>query len=376
VFQRQDAEKVLFPAAGLPGGGQLEIRMRVDPYSPDPDIVEVARRAKPFDPESYYAEWRRVAEKSEALAEKFEAEGRLVTAHDFYLRAAGFYQREVTYMSETYPRMIPAYTKLLQTFNKAWSLVTPPFERVEIPFGGQTLEGHFFPLRRAGARRAPVVFAHGGADTFLLLGTDGGATEYLARGMAFIRVDTPGQGGSLRLKQLHAPPDTERVAKAVIDYLVTRPDVDPDRIGMTGASMGGYYAPRAASGEKRIKAVAAWSGCYSVLGDLYDYLPSIQDRLRWIVGGRTLADARRILADYTMEGWADKVECPVLLSYQLDDRVMDPRGCLKLYEALTRSAGKAMLEGYAPGHEFASGSETRYELRNAFADWMAKQLKA
>lgn len=376
VFKKEEAEKVLFPVNGVAGGGQLEIRLRVNGENADPDIVEVARRVKPYNPESFYAEWRRVAEKNEALAEKFEGQGLKVTAHEFYLRAAQFYNREVVFMAETYPRMLPAYNKLKEMFDKAWALVPPPWERVEIPWeGGQTLEAHLFPVRLPGGQKAPVVFAHGGADTMLLGGGTGGGGEYRARGMAQIVVDTPGQGGTLRLKKIYAPPDTERVAKAVIDYLVTRPDVDPNRIGMTGGSMGGYYAPRAASGEKRIRAVAAWSGSYSVLDDLYDYLPSIQDRLRWLIGAKTLPEARKKIAEFTMEGRADKIECPLLLAYQIDDRVMDPRGCLKLYEAATR-AKKEILQGYAPGHEFPSGSVTRVELRSYFADWMAKQLGA
>ena len=64
---------------------------------------------------------------------------------------------------------------------------------------------------------------------------NGGA--YGARGMAYLAVDFPGQGGALRLKDLHLPPDTERIAKAMIDYLETRPDVDGNRIGMQAISM-------------------------------------------------------------------------------------------------------------------------------------------
>jgi len=67
-----------------------------------------------------------------------------------------------------------------------------------------------------------------------------GGAAYVARGMAYLAVDFPGQGGALRLKDLHLPPDTERVAKAMIDYLETRQDVDASRIGMQGISMGGY----------------------------------------------------------------------------------------------------------------------------------------
>jgi hypothetical protein len=109
--------------------------------------------------------------------------------------------------------------------------------------------------------------------------------------MSFIDVDGPGHGGTLRYKKLYAPPDSERVAKAVIDYLVTRPDVDPERIGVHGSSMGGYSGPRCATAEKRIKAVAVWSGAYHLVDDIFDNYPPIQDRLRWLMGGRDLKEA-------------------------------------------------------------------------------------
>jgi dienelactone hydrolase len=53
--------------------------------------------------------------------------------------------------------------------------------------------------------------------------------------------------------------------KACIDYLVARPELDPDRIAVIGISMAGYYAPRAVAFEPRVKAYIGWSGCYSVL---------------------------------------------------------------------------------------------------------------
>ena len=61
----------------------------------------------------------------------------------------------------------------------------------------------------------------------------------------------------------------------MIDYLETRPDVDAKRVAMQGISMGGYGVPRAASGEKRLKAALMSSGSYDLGKDLFDYLPSI-----------------------------------------------------------------------------------------------------
>ncbi len=369
VFNSEQADKELYPARGLPGGGQLEIRMEVSAEHSDPDIRGVARRVKFFNLESWHAEWMPVAQKNEQLAAGFEREERKVTAHEFYLRAADFYRRAVVYMPDSDPRMLPAFKKLEETFNKAWSLVPPPFERAQIPYEGHVLDALFYPARGKAGSRFPVVYNYGGADGILLRGEDGGAGQYVRRGMSFIDVDGPGHGGSLRYKKVYAPPDSERVAKAVIDYLVTRPDVDPDRIGLHGSSMGGYSGPRCATVEKRIKAVAVWSGAYNLVDDIFDYYPPIQDRLRWLMGAKDLKEAREKIKEFTLVGRAAKIECPLLVGYSRDDRVMDPRGALNLYENAVNSSDRSMVAGVGHG-------EKRFDRRTYIADWFMKQLNA
>src|SRR2546428_5328943 len=84
-------EKVLFPGKGLPGGGQLEIRLVQSMYTSDADELEVAQRARPYDPDSWYTEWTRVAEKNEKLADGYAAEGLKVTANEHYRRGHDLY---------------------------------------------------------------------------------------------------------------------------------------------------------------------------------------------------------------------------------------------------------------------------------------------
>ena len=366
--KKEEIEKALCPGEGLPGGGQLEIRMEVSSEHPDPDVLEVARRFKSYNLESWHSEWTRVAEKNEELAAGFEREQRKVTAHEFYRRAAHFYRQALVYMPESDPRMLPTYDRLKQMFDRAWSLVSPPFERVQIPYEGHVLDALFYPARGKPGARFPVVYNYAGADGILLRGDEGGAgaNQYVRRGMSFIDVDGPGHGGTLRLKKLYAPADSERVAKAVIDYLIRRPDVDLNRIAIHGSSMGGYSAPRCATAEKRIKAVAVWSGAYSLREDIFDYYPPIQDRLRWLIGARDLAEARMKIAEFTLEGRADRIECPLLVGYSHDDRVMDPRGALKLYETAI-SSKREMVDGVGHG-------EKRFDRRTYIADWFMKQL--
>ena len=369
VLNKENAEKALYPARGLPGGGQLEVRMEISADHPDPDIRGVARRVKFFNLESWHAEWTQVAQKNEELAAGFEREERKLTPHEFYLRAADFYRRAVVYMPDSDPRMLPTFKRLEENFAKAWSVVPPPFERVQIPYEGHTLPALFWPGRGKAGSRLPVVYNYGGADGILLRGEDGGAGQYVRRGMSFIDVDGPGHGSTLRHHKLYAPPDCERVAKAVIDYLVTRPDVDSARIGLHGSSLGGYSGPRSATGEKRIKAVAVWSGAYNLVDDIFDYYPPIQDRLRWLMGAKDLKKAREKIKEFTLIGRANKIECPLLVGYSRDDRVMDPRGALNLYENAVNSPDRSMIDGVGHG-------EKRFDRRTYIADWFMKQLQA
>src|SRR5882672_2004439 len=112
VLDRERAKKMLYSGRGLPGGGQLEIRIEISADHPDPDIRGVARRVKFFNLESWHKEWTEVAKKNEELASAFEQDNRKQTAHEFYLRAADFYRRAVVYMAEGDPRMLPTYKKL------------------------------------------------------------------------------------------------------------------------------------------------------------------------------------------------------------------------------------------------------------------------
>jgi dienelactone hydrolase len=305
------------------------------------------------------------------MADQFAAQGLKVTANEFYLRASNFYREACWPQPVTDSRMLPSYKKMRETFDKAWELVRPSFERVRVNYEGTLLDGYFRKPNGAAGRKFPTVIAFQGADT-MAEATIQNAGAYMARGLAYLAVDFPGQGGALRLKDLHLPPDTERISKAMIDYLETRADVDANRIGMQAISMGGYGAPRCASGDKRIKAALMSSGSFCLQQDIFDYYPPIQERVRWIIGARDLADARKKLADYTLEGRARQIECPMLIGFSKDDRIMDPQGAYRLYQAAVNSK-REMVEG--TGHNQASNAGGPRGMRSpVLPDWAAKHL--
>jgi dipeptidyl aminopeptidase/acylaminoacyl peptidase len=315
-----------------------------------------------------------VAERNEVIADKFAADGYKVTANEYYLKASNFYREACWPQPVDEPRMMSTYKKMRETFDKAWKMTRSPFERVQINYEGKMLDGYFRKPNAPQGKKFPVIVPFQGADT-MAEATILNAGAYLQRGMAYLAVDFPGQGGAMRLHDLHLPPDTDRVVKAMIDYLETRPDVDATRVALQGISMGGYGVPRAASGEKRIKAAFMSSGSYDLKSDLFDYYPPIQERVRWIVGGKDLADAKKLLGAYNLgEGRAEKIEAPMLIGYSKDDRIMDPAGALRLYEA-AKNSKRDMVEG--TGHvQAANAGGPRASRPVVFPDWAAKTLGA
>ena len=170
------ADEELFPATGLPRGGQLEIRLSASIYTSDPDQLEVAQRMRPFDLESWIAEWTRVAEKNEHLGERFASEGLKVTANEYFLRASNFYREACWPQPMSEARMLPTYKKMRETFDKAWQITRTPFERVQIHYEGKTLDGYFRKPNGPAGKRFPVVIPFQGADTMAEATIQGGAS--------------------------------------------------------------------------------------------------------------------------------------------------------------------------------------------------------
>lgn len=362
----------MYTGRPIVGGGQMEIRLNQSIYTSDPHELQVAQRIKPFNPESWYEEWRRVALINEEIAEGYADKDLKVSAAEFYLRASRFHRLSIVYQEDSDETMMPGYHKFRELFDKAWQLRNPPFERVKVMVDGHELDGFF---RKPGGRpgtRFPTVIVYQGADS-LAENTIMGMGSYVARGMAALVVDLPGQGAAKRIQKLYMQPDTERYVSDLIDYLETRPDVDASRIGVRGVSMGGYSAPRAAAGDSRIKAVWTSAASFSLLSDLFDYYPPIQDRVRWIIGARDLADARRKIRDYTMDGVAQKIECPMLIGYGKTDRIMNPQGAVQLYQAAVNSQRTMWSGAGHPHHDEKSGGDQPLRLPTA-QDWAALQL--
>lgn len=207
------------------------------------------------NPESWEQEWPKLANRVRERAEASLQAGCLVSAREAFLRAANYYRAPLTSMLPENPSYQPLVDKFRACFHKAAALFDPPIEPVKIAFENTVLPGYFIKADHSNQKRKTLIMI-GGAETFaedLYFYT---APAALKRGYNFLTVDLPGQG-IMPFEGQFFRADTETPMKAVIDYALQRPDVDPERLAAHGISGGGYFVPRAAAYDHRIKACIA-----------------------------------------------------------------------------------------------------------------------
>lgn len=263
-------------------------------------------------------------------------------------------------------QMRTTHQKAVECRSLALPHLRPPGERVEIPYQGGFLAGI---LRRPPeVTRPPVVV--------LVMGLDSAKEEmgnyeatFLARGMATLAFDGPGQGEAEY--DLPIRGDYEVPVKAVLDWVSGRDELDPERIGLWGVSMGGYYAPRAAAFESRVKACISLSGPFD-LHAAWEGVPEItREAFRVRSHSATADEARERARALSLEGIAHQIACPIFIVAGRLDRVIPPGDAERLAAEVSGPATLLMIED---GNHVANNRGYRY--RNQSADWMAVQLGA
>jgi 2,6-dihydroxypseudooxynicotine hydrolase len=307
--------------------------------------------------------WEATADEHRARAEEAEAVGNGRTAGEAYLSAAVCYHFGKFVWVVDVERNRATTRRAIDCLYRAHRHLDPGAERVEIPFDGAGLVGN---LRRpAGAERPPLVLLLPGLDStkeeFFLW-----ENVFLARGLATFSLDGPGQGESGFAISLR--PDYEVAATAALDALAARDDVDLDRVGAAGVSLGGYYAPRAASLERRIRAVAGVSGAFN-FGECWEGLPSLtRETFQHHSGARDADEARAKAHELDLAPVIAELDRPGLMITGRLDRVIP-------WEQTKRIADEAPATTfvlYEEGNHVCNNIP--YKYRPLVADWLRKEL--
>jgi dipeptidyl aminopeptidase/acylaminoacyl peptidase len=260
--------------------------------------------------------WSAVAAEHEELGRVALAEGRTRSAGSHLAQAAVYYHFAKFLFVDDMSQHREAHASAVRCLTDALPHLDPPGRRVAVPFEGSQLVG-FLRLPPCEGPHPTVVMIPGLDSTK----EEFRSTErlFLDRGLATFSVDGPGQGESEYDLPIRA--DWEVVGAAILDALTSLPDVDGNRIGVWGVSLGGYYAPRLASGEPRVRACVALAGPYN-FGECWDGLPALS-RAAFRVRSHSADDAsaRALAGTLDLTGRAAAITCPLLVVFGKLDRL-------------------------------------------------------
>ncbi|GAC66236.1 alpha/beta hydrolase family protein [Gordonia soli] len=230
------------------------------------EIQAVAEAVGGGDDSAFYAAWVALGDRLAADADSASTSGHGDSARELFLKASVAYAAAYhpLYGSPVDARLVAAFDKQVAMFDAGLALGDAPVQPVRIPFEDTTLPGYLVAADGHADTKRPLIILTNGYDATITDMYFASAVAALRRGYHVLLFDGPGQGELLYKQGIPMRPDWETVISAVVDFAVTSPIVDADSIVLSGWSLGGYLAPRGASGEHRLAAVVADPGAWDV----------------------------------------------------------------------------------------------------------------
>ncbi len=324
-------------------------------------------------------EWSKEADRVAKIGDEADAAGNTITAGNQYMRAGNYYYSAERFIPPGEEKLA-IYRKALRCYQGAMARLYPDIERVEVPYEGQSLPAWFVKGRGLGKR--PTVVLFDGMDNAKEMSVIFAGLDFAKRGINTLAIDGPGQSEPLRLRNIPTRHDYEAAGIPAYDYVASRPDVDPKRVAVMGYSFGGYHAPRICAFDKRYAACVCFGAMH---WNIYDFVvghaptdprktSASTFQFRWVVGAPDNATALEWSKKFTLEGVADKVECPILILHGENDRVVPLAEARKLYERVGSKNKTLKIFTEAEGGAEHCQVDNRQLGVDFIGDWLVKTM--
>ena len=348
-------------------------------------IRELAAQGSDVGTREFMAAWTAVAEDLAAQADADEKAGHRRSAGQKYRRATNYLAQAERMQSARDPDRNVSYRRCLELQQKVFDLVDPATTRVAVPFEGARLPAYFTNASTAGTPAPCIVMWNGLDSTKEHMYASGFAEELKARGISTLMVDCPGSGEALRLHGLTARVSTEDWAAACVDHLLGRDDVDGDRIGLVGWSLGGFYAPRAAAFEQRLALCVAWGANHNwgavqkrrLEREGENPVPHYWDHVLWVWGEPDVDTFIEHAEAVHLDGVVERIRVPFLIVHGENDRQIPLQYAHRSYEQAVNSPRRELrIFTAAEGGAEHIGLDHLSHVSVFIADWVAEVFRA
>jgi dienelactone hydrolase len=329
--------------------------------------------------ETWYEAWTWLADVLEQRAEENLSVGTKASAGENYFLASLYHKIAEQFVPPADPLRLQSYGRALGTFEKARSMSDHGIERVLVPYEGQTLPAYFIPGQNRSGPNPTVIFLSG-LDTTKEISYLRIRDKLAMRGISCLAVDTPGVGEALRIGKIYTRYDYEVPVGAAIDYLQSRSDVDRNRIGIIGSSLGGYYVARAAAFEPRLRAVVAWGANYDYHAVWHRRItvggaiaaPTFQ--LMYITGTDTMDAALKCVEKFQVAPIGNRITCPFLIAHGKDDQQISIDDARKMFAVIGSKDKKLKIFNGEDGGAAHCQFDNHFPALLYVSDWLAKRL--
>ena len=355
---------------------QARIAYTLGPCGPDAtaDFNGVRARVRKFNDIS--REYARAALRREKMGRQLEDEKRTVGARENYFIAALLYGSAQWPLYENTRENVALNGKKNDCYQKYIQHADHEIRRAEIPFDNKSLPGYFHLPPNPPSGRLPCVVVVGGMDSIKEIGCALYGDKLLTRGISVLAVEGPGQG-ECNVRDIHVTATNWTDAgKAILSWVRSQKEVDPDRVALRGQSMGSFFCTQVAAIDDRLKGCAVQAMCHEPgMNTLFNMAsPTFKLRFMYMAGYQDETDFDKFAQTLSLRGVGEKIRCPYLAVAGEDDHLSPIEFTYNLFETI--SAPKQMLLYEGADHGVGNASSVALGPGNLtfIAEWLRDRL--